>query len=182
MCKVVEYKLIEGYDDYMVSSDGKVWSLNYNHTGKTNELKPRANRHGYLRVDLHTNGQHAMKSVHRLVAQAFISNPNNLPQVNHKDQDKTNNCVDNLEWCTAEYNSNWGDRNERIGKAQTNHPVKSKPVVCLETGEVYSSMHEAERQTGTPLQSISACLNGKRKTAGGFHWAKFIEDDNSLYS
>ena len=177
MCKVVEYELIEGYPDYMVSSDGKVWSLKY---GKK-ELKPMPNNRGYLYVYLCTNGRRAKKSIHRLVDEAFITNPDNLPQVNHEDEDKTNNCVDNLEWCTAEYNRNYGTRNERAGKALTNHKDLSVSVVCLETGEVYPSMCEASRQTCINLGRISECCNGKRKTAGGFHWAKFIEGENPIY-
>lgn len=169
MCKVVEFKLIEGYDDYMVSSDGKVWSLKY---GKTKELKPRSDKDGYLRVCLCTNGQIAQKLVHRLVAEAFITNPDNKPQVNHEDEDKTNNCVDNLEWCNAEYNTNYGTRNERITKGLVGNNNASKAVVCLETGVVYPSAHEASRQTCINRPNISACCNGKRKTAGGYHWAK----------
>ena len=179
MSKVVEYKLIKGYDDYMVSSDGKVWSLKH---GKMKELKPAPDGRGYLHVVLCTNGRRAMKSVHRLVAEAFIDNPDNLPQVNHKDEDKTNNCVDNLEWCNAEYNTNYGTRNEKVAKAHVNHKALSIPVVCLETGEVYPSTHEASRQSGIAQQSISACCNGKRKTAGGYHWAKFVKGDNPIYS
>ena len=175
---VVEFKLIEGYGDYMVSSDGKVWSLKY---GKMKERKPTPDRGGYLRVSLYTNARRAHKRVHRLVAEAFIFNPDNLPEVNHKDEDKTNNCVDNLEWCTAEYNSNYGTRNERVAKTHINHKAFSIPVVCLETGEVYPSAHEASRQTGINQQNISACLNGKLKSAGGFHWARFDEGDNSIY-
>lgn len=171
MCKVVEYKLIEGYPDYMVSSDGKVWSLNYHHTGKMKELKPWMTS-GYLYVGLWNDNTLIKKRVHRLVAEAFIDNPDNLPQVNHKDEDKTNNSVGNLEWCTAEYNLNYGARNERSAKTLTNHKAFSIPVVCLETGVVFPSAHEASRQTGIDQRNISACCNGKQKTAGGYHWAK----------
>ena len=163
MCKVVEYKLIEGYPDYMVSSDGKVWSLKY---GRMKELKPETNTRGYLQVGLCNNGQLTFKLVHRLVAEAFIPNPDNLPQVNHKDEDKTNNSVENLEWCTAEYNSNFGTRNEKVAKAL------SKAVVCVETGEVYPSTHEASRKTGVNQRNICSCCNGKRQSAGGYHWQK----------
>ena len=176
MCKVVEYKLIEGFDDYIVSSDGSVWSLNYGRTGKMKELKPGTNGCGYLQVALCSKGQRVRKYIHRLVAEAFISNPENKPQVNHKDEDKTNNCIDNLEWCNAEYNNNFGTHNERVAKANINHPDMSKPVLCVETGEQYPSTKEAERQTGIDQSHISACCNGKRKTAGGFHWARVVGD------
>lgn len=182
MCKVIENKIIEGYPNYMVSSDGKVWSLNYNHTGEIKELKPMPDKDGYLHVCLCANGQKARKIVHRLVAQAFIANPDSLPQVNHKDEIKTNNSVENLEWCTAEYNNNYGDHNERAAKTRTNHPAMSTPVVCLETGVVYPSAMEASRQTGIHQGHISECIKGKRKSAGGCHWAKFVEGENPIYS
>ena len=169
MCKVIEYKLIEGFEDYMVSSDGKVWSLK---KGKKKELKPKTDSCGYLLVRLYINGRQVHKYIHRLVAEAFISNPDNLPQVNHKDENKTNNCVDNLEWCTAEYNNNYGTHNEKVGKAL------GKAVVCLETGVVYPSTHEVSRKTGIKLPSISKCLNGRYKTAGGYQWARFKECTN----
>lgn len=175
---VVEYKLIEAFEDYMVSSDGKVYSLK---RGKMKEMKPGLNKGGYLNVVLCSNGRHVTKSIHRLVSEAFIANPDNLPEVNHKDEVKTNNCVDNLEWCTSDYNNNYGDHNEKVSKANINHPAKSTPVVCVETGEVYPSVREAERQTGVNNMSISFCLNGKRKTAGGYHWARFIKGDNLIY-
>ena len=175
MCKVIEYKLIEGFEDYMVSSDGKVWSLK---KGKKKELKPKTDSCGYLQVCLCSNGRQVQKLVHRLVAEAFIPNPDNLPQVNHKDEDKLNNSVENLEWCTAEYNSNFGTRNERMATALTNYKAFSVPVVCLETGVVYPSTQEASRQTGIDDSSISKCLNGRYKTAGGYHWARFVECTN----
>ena len=178
MYEVVEYKLIEGYDDYMVSSDGKVWSLKY---GKMKELRPRADRDGYLRVCLCINGRRVEKRIHRLVAQAFVTNPDDEPEVNHKDEDKTNNSMENLEWCSRDYNCNFGSRNERVAKAHVNHKFFSKPVVCLETGVVYPSTREASRQTGTNQSSISSCLSGRYKTAGGYHWARFVEGKNPIY-
>lgn len=172
MHKVVEFKLVKGFDDYMVSSEGEVFSLKH---GKKKLLKPKPARDGYLQVGLYTNGRKTRKYVHRLVAEAFIPNLKNSPQVNHKDEVKTNNCVENLEWCDAKYNLNFGDHNERSAKGRTNHPNMSHPVLCLETGEIFPSTHEASRQTGVSRGNISSCLNGKRKTAGGFHWQKFTE-------
>ena len=116
-----EWKNIIGYEGlYEVSSYRRVRSLNryveYSngriclHKGKV--LSPAKNRYGYLAVVLSCNGKQKTITVHRLVAQAFLLNPDNLPEVNHLDEDKTNNSVDNLEWCTANYNSNYGHRTE----------------------------------------------------------------------
>lgn len=84
---------------------------------------------------------------------------------------KTNNSVGNLEWCDREYNNNYGTRNQRIGVAL------SKQVKCIDTGVVYSSMHQAQKETGINNGSISSCCNGKIKTAGGYHW-QFAKDED----
>ena len=166
-----------GYEGlYIVSNKGEVKSLNYHRTKKENIMKPRKNKKGYLQIQLSNKGKVKNISVHRLVAEAFIPNPENLPEVNHIDECKTNNNVNNLEWCTRKYNNNFGTRNERSGiaisKALTgcyNNKI-SKPVKCLETGLIFPSTNEAQRQFGFSHQHISACCNGKRKTCGGFHW------------
>lgn len=112
------WKDISGYEGkYQVSNTGKIRSLNYLHTGKTKVLKSNTNKDGYRTITLKNNHKCKTYFIHRLVAQAFITNPLNLPQVNHKDEDKTNNTVWNLEWCTPEYNSNYGTRNERISNS-----------------------------------------------------------------
>ena len=108
------WKDIEGYENlYQVSNLGRVKSLNYNHTGKEKIMKAKKDK-GYLRVQLYKDGKPKFYSVHRLVATSFLPNPNNLSQVNHIDEDKSNNIVDNLEWCSAKYNSNYGTRIQRI--------------------------------------------------------------------
>lgn len=117
------WRPIVGYEGlYEVSSYGRVRSLDryvkcdyerYRlHKGKV--LSPAKDRYGYLSVVLSCNGKHKTITVHRIVAQAFIPNPDNLPEINHRDEDKINNRVDNLEWCTAKYNMNYGTRNIRI--------------------------------------------------------------------
>ena len=96
---------IEGYEGiYQVSSLGKVKSLNFNHTKKEKILKPFFNRDGYLSVNLYKEGKRKQYLVHRLVAKVFIPNPENKLEVNHKDEDKTNNKVENLEWVTSKEN------------------------------------------------------------------------------
>lgn len=118
-----EWRPVVGYEGlYEVSNTGQVRSLdmyvkcrygNYRlHKGKV--LSPVKDKKGYLKVVLCCNGKCKTIKVHRLIAQAFLLNPDNLPQVNHKDEDKTNNCVENLEWCTAKYNNNYGTRKDKV--------------------------------------------------------------------
>lgn len=108
------WKDIEGYEGiYMISSKGRVKSLKF---GKEKILKNLKNTCGYLFVSLCKNGKFKNYLIHRLVASAFIDNPNNLSQINHKDEDKTNNRIDNLEWCDSSYNINFGTRTEKIQK------------------------------------------------------------------
>ena len=125
-------------------------------------LKTRKNKR--VEVLLSKNGQRKTFFVHRLVALTYIPNPNELPQVNHKDENPQNNCVDNLEWCNCKYNANYGTRNERLGKAF------AKPFYCIELDKTFESMKEAEQQTGVRHDCISNCCRGKQKTTGGYHW------------
>ena len=115
-----EWRDIEGYEGlYQVSNLGRVKSLNCRgHKGCIGILTPRFDGKGYEMVALYKEGKARNTKVHRLVAQAFIPNPNNYPQVNHKDEDKTNNCVDNLEWCDTQYNNTYGTRIERMLKTK----------------------------------------------------------------
>ena len=164
-----DIKDYEGY--YQISNLGRVKSLSRlvdnRYYNKECILKPRLHLKGYHLVALSKNGKITGHSVHRLVAETFIENPDNLPEVNHKDEDKTNNCVDNLEWCTKKYNSNYGTGTERrVAKI-------SKPVMCIETGIIYPSVHEAGRQTNSNYRSISRCCLGLYKTTNNYHW-KFV--------
>ena len=165
-----EWRDIKGYEGlYQVSNLGRVRSLNYNKTRQIKELS-YAKRRGYLGVTLYKNGKPKTFTVHRLVARMFIPNPNNYPQVNHKDENKSNNDVKNLEWCTNEYNHNYGTRNERVGKSL------SKKVICITTGEIFNSMREACRKYNISSGSMTECCQGKRKTAGGYKWEYFKEE------
>ena len=152
-------KEISGFSHYKITENGEVWS---DYSNKF--LKPTLNNRGYLSVDLCEKGQRVHKTVHRLVAEAFIPNPNNLPMVHHKDENKTNNQVDNLEWCDAKYNRNYGE-NQRQTAIK-----RGKPVKCLETSQIYYGLREAGRQTGIDASRIGLVCQGKAKTAGGFHW------------
>lgn len=108
--------------------------------------------------------------VHRLVAEAYIPNPDSLEQVNHKDENKKNNSINNLEWCNADYNNHYGSHSQKISDSLKGNTRATKRVLCVETGIIYESGMEAYRQTGISNVCISHVLNGKSKTAGGFHW------------
>ena len=106
------------------------------------------------------DGTRKVYFIHRLVADAYIPNPDHKPQVNHKDEDKTHNYINNLEWMTAKENINYGTRTQRTFKA----------VYCVELDKTFDSIREAERQTNISHGNISSCCKGKLNTAGGYHW------------
>ena len=169
------WKDICGYEGiYQISDLGNVKSLNFNHTNKPKLRALMKAKDGYLFLRLHKNGKAKNYRVHRLVAEAFIPNPNNFPLVNHKDETVDNNCVQNLEWCTEKYNSNYGHRGEKLSKAHTNHSKKSFPVMCIETGKIYPSIREAERQTNIHNQAIRRVAGHLNWSAGKKHWVDYM--------
>ena len=151
----------EVYDNYEVSNMGNVRSLK----GKIKLLKPHSVG-GYLQISLCKNGKRKYHYIHRLVALMFIENdePTVKTEVNHISEVKTENTVENLEWCSPKQNANHGTRTERSAKA------RSKRVRCIETDVVYESTKDVERKTGLLCGNISNCCNGKRKTYGNLHW------------
>ena len=164
---------IKGYEGlYQVSNLGRVRSLKFD---KERVLSAGNCKRGYLLVVLCKDGKPKPYKVHRLVAQAFIPNPDNLPQVNHKDENPTNNVVSNLEWCDSKYNNNYGTHTERSAKARKNHPNQSKPVFqYTKDGTLvksYPSASEVMRQTGYAQGNISACCLGKLPNTYGFIWS-----------
>ncbi len=176
---------IKGYENYEVTEKGEVINTK---TGRV--LKPLKNTNGYLFVNLCKDGKPKASLIHRLVAQAFIPNPDNLPCVNHRDEDKTNNFVfvredgsvdfdkSNLEWCTHEYNLNYGTHNKRMAKTKTNGKG-SKPILQLRKDgslvRVWPSAAEVERQLNFDQGHISKCCNGKRHSAYGYKWLYTIQ-------
>ena len=174
----------EPYEDYKVSNLGKILSLNYNHTGKPDLMNPSDNCRGYLVVHLRKNGESKTCRVHRLVAEAFLENPENLPEVNHKDENKKNNFVflnedgtvnkkrSNLEWKNHRDNCNHGTRNERVAKANTNGKLSKKVLQLSLTGELiceYPSTRECERN-GFNHGAVAACCRGEKPHYKGFIW------------
>lgn len=156
------WKPIKGYDGYEVSNLGRIRSyIKYGNNGGDYHLLKAANKgDGYFRVCLCVKGMKKNVYVHRIVAETFIDNPFGYPQVNHKDEDKSNNAVTNLEWCSAEYNKTYSHG-------------KGVRQIDLETGntiEVYGSLRSASRKTGFDHTNIARACKGVWKQANGFAW------------
>ena len=169
------WKDIEGYEGiYQVSSFGRVRSLDryiqpYTHFCRGRILKPRK-RPTYLSVKLSNEGILKCMYVHRLVAHAFIPNPNNLSDINHKDEDKTNNRVDNLEWCTHKYNINYGTAKERIRNSMPNKKVVIQMSLQGEFIAEYPSVTDAAKAINVSRKSIYRYCQGKRIASCGYKW------------
>lgn len=187
-----EWRPVEGYEGlYEVSNLGRVWSIERIDSGGVRRgghfMSFTSNKGGYLRCKLTKNGKFKLMLVHKLVATAFIPNPNNYPCINHKDEDQTNNCVyvnpdgtidfdkSNLEWCTYSYNINYGNRKAKVKEKALNGPLSKSVAKYSVNGDfiqVFPSVNEASRQTGIKLSNISNCCNKKPHylTAGGYVW------------
>lgn len=178
----MEWKDVVGFEGlYKVSDTGLVKTVpridKLGRTVKEIVLKTRKNNRGYYQVHLHKDGKEYLKLVHRVVAMSFLPNPKNLPQINHKDEDKANNAVPNLEWCDNLYNRHYGTGYQR---SVANHDYRSiglrnsKAVRQLSlSGEFiaeYASAKFASEITGISVQGIRRCCSGYSKTAGKYLW------------
>ena len=160
-------KDVVGYESlYAVTSCGKVWSYQ-----SKKFLKPVVAKNGYMRIMLYKDGQRKMYSLHRLVAMTYLPNPENLPEVNHKDENKTNNCIQNLEWCDRKYNHNYGTINERISNS-----LKIPILQYTLDGEFVHEWPSASDVGKEVCGHICDCLKGRYKQAYGFVW-KYKESE-----
>lgn len=156
--------------NYHVTEDGRVFSLNYRHTGEIRELKYNK-KNGYRCVFLCKDGKEKNAKVARLVAIAYIPNPTNKPTVDHISRNKIDDRVENLRWATYS--------EQIINQKHQKNNKKSKAVMCVETRKTYQSTMEVERQLGFTHSYISRCCKGKCKTAYGYHWQYVKEVDVS---
>ena len=175
------WKDVKGYEGlYQVSSKGRVKSLDrYCLTKKGNKrfracriLKPYTQKDGYKQVDLRNSIKPKTATIHRLVAKAFIPNPHNYPQVNHKDENPSNNCVDNLEWCTTVYNNRYGNRMKRIIKSLSVKVVQLSLNGSLV--KVWPSIRNASKN-GYYSSSISHCCQNKLLRCNGYYWIYYSD-------
>lgn len=171
------WKDIERYEGlYQVSSKGRVRSCHY---GSWKIMKQNTRKGGYKKLFLRKNKERKSFFVHRLVALAFISNPNNLPIVNHKDENPSNNCVENLEWCTNQYNMTYGTL---IDRARSTKLSKAIPILMFDkNGELkakFDSLTQATNVTGIPHSNIIACYKGRLNSVQGYIFLLETDADN----
>lgn len=157
---IEHWRPIKGFEGkYEISSLGKVKSIGTYNTCKKGIMIPMVDTSGYEHVRLYSGDKVIDKSVHRLVAETFLPNPDNLKYVNHKDEDRRNNSIDNLEWCTNRYNITYS-----LGKKVIQ---LSKEGIQL---RAFNSIAEASKEFNIPTTNISKCCKGIRKSAGNFIW------------
>lgn len=177
----MSWKQLKDNPYYSINENGVVKRNAYTRVdkiGRTTQVKEKVlkqhiDKDGYFRVVI-VSGREKPKCypVHRLVAETFIKNENEFPCVNHKDENKLNNSLDNLEWCDAKYNTNYGTGIERRSISQ------GKKIKCIETGIIYNTIAEAERATGIPHSSIGLVCRGKHSQTHNTHWEYVDRPEN----
>jgi hypothetical protein len=175
--EVEEWRDVKGYENlYQVSRKGKVRS---SHKGYWEVLTSVVNRHGYNQYLFHKDGKRKNMRGNRLVAEAYIPNPDNLPFVNHKDENPANDCVENLEWCTAKYNNNYGTARQR---SSINHS-KNRPVCMFNVDGTFIrefyNINDAARFVDGAHTCILRCCNNKVFCYKGYIW-RYKEDADSV--
>lgn len=171
------WKPVIGYENlYEISNFGNVRSLDRYVNGKWGKMKIKGKtltlvkeKDGYYVVNLYKNNKTKQFRVHRLVAEVFISNPDNLPEINHKDENKANNRVDNLEWCTTKYNCNYGNRNRKIRKKVNQYDLEGNFI------KEWESIIQVERELNIFHSRIIEVCRGKRKQIGGYVW-RYVDE------
>lgn len=192
------WKDIVGFEGfYQCSNLGRIKSFKF---GKERILKPRKDKDAYCIVGLWKEGKVKTCRVHRLVSQAFLPNPNNLPCVNHKDENPSNNCIENLEFCDVAYNNSYGTRLERIGKAvsiankgkkqsqetkEKRAKARQKPILQLsKSGNIILGKFNSAKQAGNELNinkgQITQCCRGKVNSAKGYKWMYYDDYVNKM--
>lgn len=156
-----QWKQIKDYPHLLISSKGRVWTLTYNR-----ELKPHLTNRGYKRVNLSKDKAVKRVHVHRLVAEAFVPNPNGYDTVDHIDGNKLNNNADNLQWLS---------RGDNIRKAGDKWNQGAIPIICVETGKVYKSVHQASKELHIPQATISAIAKGEYPSYHKLHFKYYNE-------
>lgn len=178
------WKEVKGFEGlYEVSNKGRVRSLDrmvrnreHDYHAKGRILKLYTKSSGYVFVRLADNGKIKTLYVHRLIAEAFLLNPSNQSQINHKDENKANNLLENLEWCSASYNINYGDRSMKVTRTKNKNGSigAERQVVKYDLNdrflEEYASVKIAAENNGVFRSNIYKCCCGKYKQTGGFKW------------
>lgn len=170
----MRWEVIEDYPNYSISNTGivkrnaytRIDSLGRKTNVKEKILKLQTDKYGYYRVTLVKDRKNHFLTLHRLLATTFIPNPNNLPVINHKNENPKDNRLENLEWCTIAYNNNYGGRQKRVSITQGKKIIGFNDNITM----TFNSAREAGKTLGVSPANISGCANGKYKQAYGFIW------------